>query len=103
MLVNVGADDKSVFPLDQRHSEFIANLIRRLRLHKTLCRGWRLPAWKGTHRTGTDVVSAFILIQTRKENRELFNDECHHFSHQSSCASADDCAGWFRCAGYPLF
>ena len=31
MFVNMGADDKSVFLLGQRHSEVIANLVRQFR------------------------------------------------------------------------
>ena len=47
MLVNVGADDKSMFPLCQRHSEIIANLIRQLR--RDLPRLEGLPQVVGDH------------------------------------------------------
>lgn len=45
VFVNVGADDKSMFSLRQRHSEFIANLVRQFRCN--LSRLERLPQMVG--------------------------------------------------------
>ena len=47
MFVNMGADDKSVFPLCQRHSEVIADLVRQLR--RDLSRFEGLPQMVSDH------------------------------------------------------
>ena len=47
MLVHMGADDKSVFPLGQRHSQIIADLIRQFR--RDFPRLERLPQVVGNH------------------------------------------------------
>lgn len=41
-----------------------------------------------------------ILRQLRVRSLDALDDA---ISFALSCASADDCAGWFRCAGYCLF
>ena len=47
MLVHMGADDKSVFPLGQRHSEIIADLVRQFRRDLPRLKG--LPQVIGDH------------------------------------------------------
>ena len=46
-LVHMGTDDKSVFPLRQRHCQFIADFVRQLR--RDFSRLKRLPQMVGNH------------------------------------------------------
>ena len=47
MFANMGADDKSVFPLRQRHSEVITDLVRQSRRNLSWLEG--LPQVVGDH------------------------------------------------------